>query len=352
MRILFVGEFWQGSCARSLCEGLVRQGVVIEEVHETMFFPKWQNLLLRAFLRLQNVLIRHDIEAEILWKLRQMGQAVVVVYKGAQISVDIINKIKRTGSYTINVYPDCSPFAHGEVLKKALGKYDLVVSTKPWHPAAWRTLFGYENLCRFLPQGYDPALHFQEIDEQQEQPVDVLLVATYRKEYGAIIQGLTRETDLHDYNIRIHGAGWQSAGIEIPANWQLGPPIHGHAYREMVSRAKVCIAPVTREVIIDGKQYPGDEDSTRTYELPAMGAFFIHRRTDYLKQIFDEQTEVPMFDTPEELAGHIRTALKNPAQRLAMRRASQQRCVNSYSLDRRAADLLQIIEKEILQPSK
>jgi len=94
-------------------------------------------------------------------------------------------------------------------------------------------------------------------------------------------------------------------------NWRVCPAVHGYTYVKALLDAKVCIAPLTRNVVIDGKRYPGDEDTTRTYELPALGAFFIHQRTGYVKEIFDENKEVPMFDDAEELAEHIMRGLSD-----------------------------------------
>ena len=63
---------------------------------------------------------------------------VLMVYKGSEVSAAALRQAKRVGAFTVNVFPDCSPHAHGARLKAMVGEYDLVVSTKPFHPAGWQ----------------------------------------------------------------------------------------------------------------------------------------------------------------------------------------------------------------------
>ena len=67
--------------------------------------------------------------------------------------------------------------------------------------------------------------------------------------------------------------------------------------------------------VINGVRQPGDEDTTRTYELAAAHCFFIHRRTDFVKTLYSEADEVPMYDAPEELAEKILYYLSRPDER-------------------------------------
>lgn len=341
--ILFVGESWLGSSARSLREALVRSCQLVEEISIDSIFPRWSGLALRGAMRIGEPLIAKDLRRVILEKLDQVGPALVVMYKCPQVGEDLVDEIRHRGSRTVNVYPDCSPLSQGKGLRIALGAYDLVVSTKHWHVAAWHELFGYSNLCKFIPHGYDPMLHYQAVDESKAQPIDVLLVATYRAEYADLILDLSRCPGMGDLQLELRGPGWKAIQKSLPSRWRVGQGVHGHAYRHLVSLAKTCIAPVTRNVLVDGKRYPGDDDTTRTYELPAMGAFMIHRRTSYVATLYEDAREVMMYDDPMELAEHIRWAIQNPVHRHSMRLAAQRRCVPRDSLDQRAQALGQLL---------
>ncbi len=306
-------------------------------------FPKWRALPLRAGMKVGAPLIARDLRRAVLDKLDQLGPAVAVMYKCAQVDHLLLKEIRFRGTRTVNVYPDCSPLAQGKTLRSALGHYDLVVSTKHWHPKAWHATFGYTNRCEFVPHGYDPALHYSAIDEGLTQPIDVLLIATYRAEYANLMIALSRLPGMGELHFEVHGDGWEKIRNLTPKNWRIGRGVHGHSYRRLVSLAKICIAPVTREVVVDGISYPGDDDTTRTYELPAMGAFVIHRRTAYVASLFEERLEMLMYGDAIELAEHIHWAIRNPDSRRSIRVAAQRRCIQRDSLDQRAKALVQLL---------
>lgn len=343
MKILFIGESWLGSCARSLKEALARNGdVVLDEVAEDAYFPKPRRLWLRALNRLTRPSYVRDFNEQVLDKVKVTRPDVVMTYKGTSINVELITAIQSCGITVVNIYPDCSPHGHGVAHRKAVGCYDLVISTKAYHPANWKLIYGYDNQCAFVPQGYDPYLHLSNPAEADFE-FDVVLVATYRAEYGKLMSDLAQE--LSDSNIRvaIGGFGWEASCSVLPAHWVILGPAQGRGYISMLRRGKICIAPLTREVIIDGSRHPGDVDTTRSYELAAAGCFFIHRRTEFAQSLYDEETEVPMYDTPEELANKIRHFLPRTAERVAMAAAANRRAVPAYSLDVRANEIVSIV---------
>jgi glycosyltransferase involved in cell wall biosynthesis len=341
----YVGESWLGSCARSFQEALSRAGLTLEVVHDEPYFPKWRNLALRGALRAGRPLLQHEYHKAILDKVQANNSVLVIVYKGTHLGAKFIKTLQARGCRVVNVYPDCSPLPHGSGLRLALGCYDMVVSTKVWHPEAWRPLYGYDNPCRFIPQGYDPALHYRPLTFERGE-YDIGLVATYRPEYGRLILQLAKDGQLAKHSMAIYGNGWTPVRHYLPAGWEVLDAVQGHAYMRALSLAKVYIAPLTREVLIDGRAYPGDEDSTRTYELPAAGCCYVHRRTDYVRTLFEEDKELLLFDSPEELAEKLKMALSDASLRRSLRESAQIRAVPRDSLDLRAAAFLTLLQHE------
>lgn len=342
MKILFVGESWRGSCARSLKEALARNPVVcLDEVNEDLFIPKPRARWLRAINRVLRPAFRHELYREILYRAVALKPDIVMAYKGFSIEAEFVMRLKAAGCWVVNVYPDCSPHAHGAAHKKAVGAYDLVISSKPFHPASWQSVYDYPNPCAFVPQGYDPSLHLVS-EPQAETRFDIILVATCRPEYVELMKELARLLAA-DLKVGIGGHGWMAHRDKFPPNWVFAGELHGRAYIDWLRQGKICLAPVTREVIIDGVRQPGDEDTTRTYELAAAHCFFIHRRTDFVQRLYDEATEVPMYDTPEELANKILHFLPRDDERGAMAAASHRRAVPSYSLDSRAEEIVKAL---------
>lgn len=346
MKILFVGESWLGSCARSLKEALLRMpGLELDELNEDLFFPKPRARWLRGLNRMTHAAYRRELAAAVMTKIEEGRPDAVIVYKGNGVRADLVRRIRDSGVFALNVYPDCSPHAHGQKHRVAVGTYDLVISSKAYHPGLWREFYGYENQCVFVPQGYDVNLHLRGSLPSQFD-FDVAMVATYRPEYGRLISELAKFPDVSKLKIAIGGYGWHVMKSSLPAHWYLPGAVHGRAYISLLRKAKICVAPLTREVVINGQNQPGDVDTTRSYELAAAHCFFIHRRTDFAQQLYSAN-EVPMFDDALELAGHIRDYLPNPALRARMAEAAHLRAVPAYSLDARASAIVNIIADQL-----
>jgi len=224
-----------------------------------------------------------------------------------------------------------------------MGLYDLVISTKPFHPAVWSTLYGYANSCVCVPHGYDPLVHFWS-SPSDAQDVDVALVANSRAEYEQLMIELGNLLPDLNIAVEIAGHGWGKSGKRLPAHWKIVGAVSGRAYGDFVRRARIVIAPVNSQVVVNGVRHPGDEDTTRTYELAAAGCFFLHRRTPYTQQVYDESTEVPMWNDAVELAALIRRYLTDEGARRTMAANAHARAVPAYSIPGRAQAVLEHIQ--------
>ncbi len=282
----------------------------------------------------------------VLDKVHQLRPDVVMTYKGNSVCADLLAAIRKCGVCTVNVYPDLSPHAHGEAHRKAVGAYDLVISTKSFHPELWQEVYGYTNKCRFVPQGYDPELHLV-CDPPSEFSFDVVMVATYRPEYGRLMIDLADALGGPDIRMAIGGFGWEACSHLLPKHWQFPGPVSGRGYVSLLRHGKICIAPLTRDVVINGRHQPGDVDTTRSYELAAAHCFFIHRRTEFSLRLYGAR-EVPMFDDGVELAGHIHYFLAHEEERYQMAAAAHRRAVPAYSLDERAKTIVALLKDELV----
>jgi len=346
VRILYIGESWLGSCARSLKEALARRGdIELDEINEDAFFPKPRSRWLRALLRATTLAYRREFEREVLRRVEVLRPEVVVTYKGYPVHAPLLDAIRQRGALTVNVYPDCSPHKHGDAHRRAVGAYDLVISTKSYHPGLWSTVYGYANRCVFVAQGYDPVLHL--VDRPPTDfASDVMLVATHRPSYERLMTELAGELGDPRISVTIGGHGWEACRDSLPTSWRFRGPVQGRSYVSLLRQGRICIAPLTREAIVDGKSQPGDVDTTRTYELAAAHCFFIHRRTDFARSLYAED-EVPMYENAAQLAELIRYYLAHDDERARMAAAAHRRAVPTYSLDARAAEIVDILRREL-----
>src|SRR5450759_3543237 len=111
-RILYIGEAWQGSSARSLREALaLLPEVVVNDSGADHFLPNYRHLPLRIANRLLRPLQLRELASAILNAMRGFRPDAVVVYKGAGIDAGLIEEIRCSGIPVINVFPDYSPHA-------------------------------------------------------------------------------------------------------------------------------------------------------------------------------------------------------------------------------------------------
>lgn len=114
----------------------------------------------------------------------------------------------------------------------------------------------------------------------------------------------------------------------------------------MFRKGKSCIAPVDREVVIDGQWQPGGIDTTRIFELAVAHCFFVHSRTDFALQLYGAD-QVPMFDDGAELAQHVRYYRARDQERAGMPFAAHRRAVPACSLDAWAAQVVEMLKDGI-----
>ncbi len=339
LRILFFGETWQGSSARALCRALAeREDTEVLELGEDHFNPRWKSVSLCLLRRVIASWTRADQRRQLLAAARSFRPDVLLVYKGQSLSPADVRAFAAVGAPRVNIYPDYSPHAYGDLHRQAMGEYDLVISTKPFHPVLWIPLYGYRNRCVFVPHGYDLHVHYAPAPAPAGR-YDVVLVAAWREQYAQMLREFAAALGEHRLRVCVAGAYWERSRATLPADWTFLGPAYGRAYVDLIRSGAICIAPVHRDVVIRGQQQPGDEDTTRTYELAAAGCFFIHRRTPFVQTLYDEATEVPMFDDGCELARKILHYLERLDERCAMASAAQRRAVPAYSIEARAAEV-------------
>ena len=323
----------------------------MDEVNEDLCFPRARTRWLRVLNRLTVPAYRREFDAQVLARVREFRPDALMTYKGTPVHAPLLDAVRGMGVFTVNVYPDNSPHAHGAAHARAIGSYDLVISTKPYHPGLWAERYGYHNACAFVPQGYDAALHLVDAP-RVDPPFDVVLVATWRAEYGRLMQEFSRHLGDTGIRVAIGGNGWENQRAGLPGSWDFLGAVRGRAYVEAVRSGRICVAPLTREVVIGGEPHPGDVDTTRTYELAAAHCFFLHRRTEYAQGVYDERTEVPMYDDAKELAAHVRHFLPREEERRAMAAAAHRRAVPAHSLDARATDIVALVDRHLVHPAR
>jgi hypothetical protein len=328
-------------------EALEAQPLVsVEEIDLDHYLPSYRSIVMRAANRVLRPLQSAELGRDIQHVVRRQVPDVLIVYKGYGVGRNILDHVKAAGVLVVNVFPDHSPHAYGRALRDAVGVCDLVISTKPFHPQGWRGIYGYSNPCVFVPHGYDPALHYW-----PHPPIcyafDVVLAATWRPEYHMLMRDFADVVSGLPLQVAIAGHGWQLHHADLPSSWHLIGAVTGRGYGEFLRSGRIAIAPVHRGATTGGGAQPGDEDTTRTYELAASHCFMLHQRTAYVATVFDPRLEVPLWDDATELAALVRHYLPRDAERHTMAAATHARAVPQYSALNRAAQVIDHIRRAL-----
>ncbi len=339
LKILFVGETWRGSSARTLRENLCDfDEVNVDDIGEDYFFPSGnEQFFVRGVTKLMTPFYCKSLHFAILKRASMTNPDVVIIYKGASVGLQTIKCLQIMGIKVVNVFPDISPLNHGHRLRKAIPFYDLVISAKPFHPVSWSETYNYKNPCVCVPHGYDSRIHeCSEFPDRQD--IDVVMVASARPVYEKLLTEVALLMPDEDINVVIAGPRWSNYNHKLPSHWQFPGLCTGSAYTELIRRGKIVIAPLHTLPNIC------DVDTSRTYELAAAFTFFLHKRTKYVETVYEEAIECDFWSDANELVDKIRYYLPLESLRYRIATAGHQRAVPAYSAHSRAKQILSYIQ--------
>jgi hypothetical protein len=345
MRVLYYGEGWLGSNARSCCESLRRLGHDVLEVDDNKFIPQAKSLTGRVIRRLLRPLSVRELNDAVLLAARNFHPDVFIAFKGTHVMAKTLRAMTGMGIPSYNYYPDTSAFGHGPWIPESLPHYDAVFYTKPfWYGDVSGRL--RLKAAQFVPHGYDPELHrpmnLTEADRSQ-YGCDVSLIATRTPHKEKILAELVRI--MPEIDLAIWGPRWDECKSPELRRHIKGYPLPGQSFVRAIQCSKINLA------IMSGKvtgASSGDLTTSRTYIIPACGGFMLHERNDEVAGMFTEGREMAAFDSPSELAEKISHYLVQEDERKTIAADGHRRCVPAYSYDARMAEIIEWHESQIV----
>ena len=275
LRILFSGENWYGSNARSCSEALRRLGFEVFDIDDQTFIPQVSQFTSRAVRKLLWFRLVDEFNDHILSMAESFRPDMFVAFKGNYIQAGTLKSLSSKGIPLYNFFPDTSAFAHGTWLPKSLPEYDCVFYTKPfWYADVTRQIKLKDAF--FLPHGYDPQLHRKvELDARDisDYSCDVSFIATATRHKEKILQRLIAIRP--NLNLCIWGNGWTKR--RVSAEWRRyvkGIPLLGERYVRAIQAARINLAIMSGRVKGSSS---GDLTTSRTYTIPSFGRLHVAR---------------------------------------------------------------------------
>ena len=335
VRALIAGELWHGSSLRGLGQGFRNMGWSVNEIELTTSLEGRQGIAQRIVKRLTQPIERADYNRAILNAAEQMDADVMVTVKGSWIDVETIVALKARGTRTVNFYPD-PHFAYVGVSEAAIMAYDFIVTTK-YYQLDWLAERRAPGSFAFIEHGYSPALHRPLATGRSwsELPFDIAYLGNATRYKADWLTGIARANPTR--SIIIGGGGWGKYARATPLEAHVtGRQYMGDSAAEFLSGARINIALHGGPLGPDGAS---DSVSTRSFEIPACGAFMLHIDNPEIRKLFDVGAEIDVFDSPESLAERVTFYLANPDVAQRMAKAAHRRAVPAYSLDARAKEI-------------
>lgn len=241
------------------------------------------------------------------------------VDNGEWMSPTIVKVVREAAPKVINYSIDDSTGSRDSrrfaAYRQSLPYYDLVAVMREVNVTEARQMGARKVLRVFMTA--DEVMHApREITSTIEEKwrTDVLFLGTWMPERGPFLSELVRL----GVPLSIRGNHWEKAPEwpQLQPHWR-GGAVHGDDYAYALQCAKVNLGLLSK----------GNRDlhTTRSLEIPALGALFCAERTTEHQAMYDEGREALFWSDARECAEQCKKVLADDALRLSIAQAGQVR---------------------------
>jgi hypothetical protein len=270
------------------------------------------------------LLLERYIGRQVLANIPQTHFDVVYVDSGELIGPSLVRELKHKFGTVINYNVD-DPYGRRDgrrwrLYLAAVPFYDLIVVVRDCNIAEAYAA-GASNVLRVNRSADEIAHSPRQLSEQDHSKwaSEVAFVGTWMPERGPL---MARLIEL-EVPLSIYGDGWHKAR-EYP---RLRPFLHGaglydDSYAKVIQSSKVSLGLLSK----------GNRDltTTRSFEIPLLGAVLCAERTSEHMELYKEENEEAVFwDTPEECARKCQMLLDDEERRKRVARNGRERCIRN-----------------------
>jgi spore maturation protein CgeB len=343
LRIMYVGELWQGSTSLQRYYALKNLENIVFPFDIGYYFPSQYRSI-------------HTVQRKMgfgprLWKMNKdiIRNAILflpdVVWfdKALLISPETLHALKKINSnpFIIHFSPDdmFNPDNQSRYFMSSIGSYDLHVTGKSYNIPELKEV-GAKDVF-FMNKAYDPETHRPVIlspKEQKEYGADIGFIGTFEKERSESIKEIAKA----GFNVRIWGPGWECKDAPQHTNiLNEKRALWGDEYTKVICATKINLCFL--------RKVNRDKQTARSIEIPACGGFMLAERTDEHLALFEENKEAVFFSTNKELIDKIEYYLKHQDELARIALAGHKKCIEGkYSNKERMALLFSYLKKSIL----
>ncbi|MCC6144038.1 MAG: glycosyltransferase, partial [Candidatus Hydrogenedentes bacterium] len=195
--------------------------------------------------------------------------------------------------------------------------------------------------CRYhapLPTGCDPEAHAPvtlSVEEQEKYGCDIAFAGAGYPNRNEFFKGLT------DYDFKLWGVNWNPRELQ-KCVCDSEERFSTEKYMKIVAGAKININ-LHSSAQSDGIDPECDAVNPRVFEIAAGGGFQLCDPCKGLDDLFDFETELPVYRSLAELRKKIDHYLAYPDEREAIATAARERVLRDHTYERRAQQMLDLL---------
>ncbi|MEV6428074.1 glycosyltransferase [Nocardia sp. NPDC051463] len=317
MRILYVGDDWVGSNARSLADGFRQAGhevVVIDSTPVTLptrLSPPW--LYAKATHRRAPWAVE-QVHADIERAAADFRPDLLFAFKS--VHLDQRRLLDTPARLHVHYSPDdvANPENISPEYLAHESEWDLIVTTKQHNVVELRERGA--RAVTFVRSAYDPAWHHPAARRGARQFL-LGFIGVCRPDRRDDMVELARA---YGDRMVVRGPGWRRVPELRATRAVVAGPVYGQHY-------SAVIADVTANLVLLNSDNR-DTHTCRTFEVPAAGGLFVGQRTDEHAELLRDTVECFLFTEAAELHEIVRWCAAHPEQAAAVAGAGYRRIVD------------------------
>ncbi|MBI1295523.1 glycosyltransferase [bacterium] len=322
MKILYVGQLWEGSTCRERLKALVSMDHEVVPF-DTSNWERCQNRLLRSIAHRLNIgPVVGSLNAQLKANAHEIGKIDVIwIDKGKWIEKETLQELQRkTRGILVHYTLDAHFYANrSPQFQSALPEYDLAVTTKTFEIDLYKQCKA-KNVLLVL-QGYDPRFEGYEKPTKTDLRLnsDVAFVGHYQPHYANRLRAVSNV----DCQLSVWGPRWPRYALthQWARGYVKGDGLWGQDYLDALGHTKIALG-------LLGKHIP-ETTTTRTFEIPASGTFLLAERNEVHLALFKEGVEAEFFDSDDELRDKLHYYLSKDSLRQRIAKAGRSRAIKS-----------------------
>jgi spore maturation protein CgeB len=337
MKIFYVGFLPYGSTSVERCQDVAALGHQVH-AHDMMRCAEGANRIELSLMGRYQWGPRMDrANKAVLEDAHGRDFDMVWVDKGTWLYPEVLRELRQQSNRRLAVHytPDAQLLDNRtRHYVNAIPVYDLHVTTKPFEVEPLKKL-GARKVMLGL-QGYGAKFANATPDiARAEMKSDTCFIGHSQSSYRKLAAAVA-DTGL---DFKIWGPKWPRWAKLMPRFRACvqGSGLWGDDYPAALLSTKVALGFLSK--------YIPETTTTRTFEIPATGAFMLAERTTDHLALFEEGKEAEFFGSIEELRDKVRYFVANDEARQRIARAGRARCQRSgYSLENQLSQVLARLE--------